>query len=152
MLAVGSSNTAIAQRLGRAVSTIGKELHRNTVHGRYIASEAHTMATIRQDTSRISETKVASDFKLKSLIMAELQLGWSSDLQYDLFRLEHVHNYMIIVSYRLVNIFSNSTLMKKLDLPIFSFCSMPPSASSSRYFVAVILVTPKSLTKKSIFV
>jgi len=77
MLAAGSSNTAIAQRLGRSVSTIGKELRRNTVQGRYLASEAHTLATIRQDTSHKSETKIASDFKLKSLIMAKLQLRWS---------------------------------------------------------------------------
>jgi len=77
MLAAGSSNTAIAQRLGRAVSTIGKEIHRNTVHGRYLASEAHTLATIRQNTSHKSEPKIASDIKLKSLIMAKLKLRWS---------------------------------------------------------------------------
>jgi len=38
MHAAESSYTTIAQRLGRAVSTIGKELHSNTSHGRYLSS------------------------------------------------------------------------------------------------------------------
>lgn len=44
----GLSNTQIAKRLGFHKSTIGRELQRNSVRGRYCASSANRLAVRRR--------------------------------------------------------------------------------------------------------
>jgi IS30 family transposase len=74
----GASMRSIARELGRAPSTVSRELARNTdEQGRYRPSAAHRSATAR--LARPRERKVAADRSLGALVQGWLDLKWSPE-------------------------------------------------------------------------
>jgi len=72
----GASIREIAQKLGRAPSTISRELHRNTVGRRgYRPFEAHRKATTRR--ARHRRRRIETDAELRELIGELLRQRWS---------------------------------------------------------------------------
>jgi IS30 family transposase len=73
--AAGASGRAIAQRLGRAPSTVSRELARNGGRSRYRAQRAD-VAAIRR-AARPKPCKLAVDPQLRAVVEAKLALRWS---------------------------------------------------------------------------
>ncbi len=72
----GSTLTAIAAELGRAPSTISRELRRNCDRQqRYLPNAAQRIATSRQ--ARPRERRVVSDLKLAAVVSELLAKKWS---------------------------------------------------------------------------
>ena len=69
-VAAGESVRAIARRIGRAPSTVSRELTRNSVRGRYRASVAQMAATGR--ASRPKPAKLATNMRLRARVEADL--------------------------------------------------------------------------------
>jgi IS30 family transposase len=74
-VAVGESARAIAARLGRAPSTISRELGRNGGRRRYRAADADRHAWAR--ARRPQRCKLAQDSALRDLVAAKLEEQWS---------------------------------------------------------------------------
>jgi len=69
-VAAGESVRAIAERIGRAPSTVSREIGRNSVRGRYRAFIAQVAATRR--TARPKPAKLATDLVLRARVEADL--------------------------------------------------------------------------------
>jgi hypothetical protein len=67
--------TAIAAELGRPVSTVSREVRRNSGPNGYRAARADRLATLR--TARPRAGKLADDPALRSYVEAKLALAWS---------------------------------------------------------------------------
>jgi IS30 family transposase len=76
-LAQGDSLRAIARRLGRAPSTISREVRRNGGRGCYRASVATARA--RAEAKRPKTCKLAANPRLKNYVSARLELRWSPE-------------------------------------------------------------------------
>jgi IS30 family transposase len=76
-LACGVSLRSIARRLGRAPSTICRELHRNGGHRRYRAAAADKRAWDRALRPKLC--KLARHEELRQLVAAKLQENWSPE-------------------------------------------------------------------------
>ena len=76
-VATGVSLRAIARQLGRAPSTISRELRRNGGQGRYRATAADKRAWDR--ASRPKVCKLAMHEELRQLVAARLQDNWSPE-------------------------------------------------------------------------
>ena len=74
-VAAGESVRAMAQGLGRAPSTISREITRNGGLARYRASTAETRA--RRAAGRPKPTRLATFAPLRRLVDAKLRLRWS---------------------------------------------------------------------------
>jgi len=69
---------AIADRIGRAASTVSRELHRNTrphVRGRYDGDLAHARA--RERARRPRRSRLLADAELRAEVQAKLEQEWS---------------------------------------------------------------------------
>lgn len=72
----GLGTTAIGQALGRAPSTISRELRRNLhASGQYRPFHAHSAAATRRRRSR--PLKLSTDAALRAFVLARLQERWS---------------------------------------------------------------------------
>lgn len=69
-VAAGESVQAIARRIGRAPSTVSRELTRNAVRGRYRASAAQMTSMMR--ASRPKPAKLATNLWLRARVEADL--------------------------------------------------------------------------------
>jgi IS30 family transposase len=69
-VAAGESVRQVAKRIGRAPSTVSRELARNSVRGRYRASSAQVAAYHR--TSRPKSAKLAENLRLRARVEADL--------------------------------------------------------------------------------
>jgi IS30 family transposase len=76
-LAAGDSSRRIATRLGRAPSTITRELRRHGGRGRYRAAEADRRAWER--ARRPQRCKLARNPRLAALVAAKLEADWSPE-------------------------------------------------------------------------
>jgi IS30 family transposase len=74
-IAGGESARCIAMRLGRAPSTISREIGANGGRTRYRACEAHTLA--RLSARRPKRAKLAACPRLRKVVEAKLQKRWS---------------------------------------------------------------------------
>jgi transposase, IS30 family len=74
-IAAGASGRAIAKRLGRAPSTVSRELARNGGRSRYRAQCADAAAIRR--AARPKPSKLAVDPRLRAVVEAKLALRWS---------------------------------------------------------------------------
>ena len=74
-LAAGSSLSEIASRLGRATSTISREVQRNGGVAKYRAAKADDRAW--RSAKRPKLSKLASNRKLKALVAEKLHADWS---------------------------------------------------------------------------
>jgi IS30 family transposase len=76
-LAVGDSFRAIAVRLGRAPSTVSREVVRNGGRRRYRAGRAETAAWARACRPKLS--KLAGNDELRSVVEDKLRLDWAPE-------------------------------------------------------------------------
>jgi transposase, IS30 family len=76
-LAVGTHYQHIAHDLGRAPSTIGREIHRNSKDGEYSPSYAHKKASKRSRTSHKRPLKIQLGSRLYNFIYEHLKKRWS---------------------------------------------------------------------------
>ena len=76
-LVAGCSIRSIAATLGRAPSTVSREIRRNGSHQRYRASKADQAAWER--AKRPKTCKLAENRALAHVVARKLQLEWSSD-------------------------------------------------------------------------
>jgi IS30 family transposase len=76
-VAAGQSGRQLAARLGRAPSTVSRELTRNGGRHRYRAQAADTAAFGR--AQRPKATKLASQPRLRAVVEAKLALRWSPE-------------------------------------------------------------------------
>jgi IS30 family transposase len=76
-VAAGDSCRAIARRLGRAASTVSRELARNGGRSRYRAQRADAAAYRR--AARPKPSKLAIDPRLRTVVEAKLALRWSPE-------------------------------------------------------------------------
>ena len=74
-LAMGESCRALARRLGRAASTVSREVHRNRGRQSYRAADADGAAVRRR--RRPKAGKLALSAQLRAEVEARLQLRWS---------------------------------------------------------------------------
>jgi len=74
-LAVGETMRCIAARLGRAASTVCREVAANGGRDRYRATSAHR--TSRHRARRPKPTKLASNHQLRVVVEEKLELWWS---------------------------------------------------------------------------
>ncbi len=74
-LVAGESGRSIARELGRAPSTVSREIARNGGRGRYRACDAERIAFTR--ARRPKETKLGSFSQLRHAVEALLKLRWS---------------------------------------------------------------------------
>jgi DNA-binding CsgD family transcriptional regulator len=76
-VAAGDSSRAIARRLGRAPSTVSRELARNGGRSRYRAQRADAAADRR--ATRPKPSKLAVEPQLRAVVEAKLRLRWSPE-------------------------------------------------------------------------
>jgi IS30 family transposase len=76
-VAAGDSCRAIAKRLGRAPSTVSRELARNGGRGRYRAQAADAAAFRR--ARRAKAAKLVTQPRLRAVVEAKLALRWSPE-------------------------------------------------------------------------
>jgi IS30 family transposase len=76
-VAAGNSSRAIARRLGRAPSTVSRELARNGGRSRYRAQRADAAADRR--AARPKPSKLAVEPRLRAVVEAKLMLRWSPE-------------------------------------------------------------------------
>ena len=74
-LAAGESLRGIAQRLGRAASTVSREVAGNGGCVKYRAAVAHRAS--RHQARRPKPTKLATNRRLRTVVEAKLELWWS---------------------------------------------------------------------------
>jgi IS30 family transposase len=74
-LAIGDSMRCIAGRLGRAASTVSREVAANGGRGRYRAAVAHQAS--RHRARRPKPTKLEENHRLREVVEAKLELWWS---------------------------------------------------------------------------
>ncbi|WP_456152250.1 IS30 family transposase [Glutamicibacter protophormiae] len=73
----GESMNAIARTMGRAVSTISRELRRNNSPLGYQPYSAHRQSVARRP--RPKPSKLAADGDLRDYVVKKLELGWSPE-------------------------------------------------------------------------
>jgi IS30 family transposase len=76
-VAAGDSSRAIAKRLGRAPSTVSRELARNGGRSRYRAQRADAAADRR--AARPKPSKLTVEPRLRAVVEAKLRLRWSPE-------------------------------------------------------------------------
>jgi len=86
--AQGVSNKECARRLGRAVSTIGRELKRHSAQGNYAAIHAHSQAWGRAEKSAHSKRPLKNQ-QVYAYVTEHLREGWSPDQIAGRMELEH---------------------------------------------------------------
>jgi IS30 family transposase len=91
MKAAGTSNEAIGARLGRAASTISRELRRNGWREMYLAVDAQRCAEQRRRQSRAGCRKLSRPENL-AYVQERLRRCWSPDQIAGRSRLEFPHN------------------------------------------------------------
>ena len=74
-LAAGETMRSIAHRLGRATSTVSREVASNGGRSRYRATTAHRAS--RHQARRPKLGKLASNQRLREVVEAKLELWWS---------------------------------------------------------------------------
>ena len=74
-LAVGDSMRGIARRLGRAASTVSREVAVNGGRARYRAAAAHRAS--RHRARRPKPAKLVTDHRLREVVEEKLELWWS---------------------------------------------------------------------------
>lgn len=90
--AEGKSNTACAKILGRVVSTIGRELKRNSFQGRhYVAIHAQERARKRQQKVAHGKHELKNP-KVYAYVTEKLREGWSPDQIAGRLKKDHVDN------------------------------------------------------------
>jgi len=77
LLSKGHTYTFIARAIGRSVSTIGREVYRNSSAVEYRAVLAHSQAKKRQRCSHRREGRILSNDSMRLLIYEKLKLLWS---------------------------------------------------------------------------
>jgi len=77
LISKGHTYSFIAGFIGRSVSTIGREIYRNSLSVDYRAIAAHSQATKRQKLSHRREPKILSNESMRLLIHEKLKLLWS---------------------------------------------------------------------------
>lgn len=70
----------MAKALGRGISTISDELHRNRVKGAYVATKAEHKAYVRRKYSKQQCLKVVSHSELRRYVEEKLKEEWSPEL------------------------------------------------------------------------
>jgi IS30 family transposase len=76
-VAAGEPSRQIAARLGRAASTVSRELARNGGRHRYRAQAADAAAFRR--ALRPKPAKLTVELRLRAVVEAKLALGWSPE-------------------------------------------------------------------------
>jgi transposase, IS30 family len=99
-IAAGETLTAIAGRIGRAVSTVSREVANNGGRARYRAVGAHRRAA--RCAKRPKLAKLASHEALRSLVEQWLEELWSPEQIAQRLRLEHPDDPMMRVSHETI--------------------------------------------------
>jgi transposase, IS30 family len=99
-LATGSSLRSIATRLGRAPSTVSREVRRNGGMGAYRACPADRRAD--RKARRPKTAKLACCPKLRRLVEAKLELDWSPVQISRWLAIEHAHDPELRVSHETI--------------------------------------------------
>jgi len=76
-IAAARSMRSLARLLGRAPSTVSREIRRNGGYDRYRAAEADAQAWAR--ARRPKRCKLANDPRLRQLVASKLELNWSPE-------------------------------------------------------------------------
>lgn len=76
-LAQGDSLSAIAKRLNREVSTISREIVRNSGVTGYRAFSANSRARIRASARKNGQSRLANEDRLRAYVLAKLRKRWS---------------------------------------------------------------------------
>jgi IS30 family transposase len=77
-LAQGETLSAIARRLGRAPSTISREVNHNRGKTGYRAFSAHRRASASASSRRRGKSRLANEDGLRQYVLEKLQKRWSS--------------------------------------------------------------------------
>lgn len=77
LLSKGHTYTFISRVIGRSVSTVGREIYRNSSAVEYRAVLAHSQAKKRQRFSHRREPRIMSNDSMRLLIYEKLKLLWS---------------------------------------------------------------------------
>jgi transposase, IS30 family len=99
-LELGESFTAIAARIGRATSTVSREVHANGGRGGYAPMAAHRRAGER--ARRPKPTKLAANPVLCRRVIAELEVLWSPQQIARRLRAEHPGDASMSVSHETI--------------------------------------------------
>jgi transposase, IS30 family len=99
-LELGESFTAIAARIGRATSTVSREVHANGGRGGYAPMAAHRRAGER--ARRPKPTKLAANPVLCRRVIAELEVLWSPQQIARRLRTEHPGDTSMSVSHETI--------------------------------------------------
>jgi transposase, IS30 family len=76
-LAQGASLSAIARRLGRAPSTIAREVRHNSGKSGYRAFSAGNRANVRASSRHQGKSRLTRDSRLRGYVMGKLRKRWS---------------------------------------------------------------------------
>lgn len=113
-IAAGLSARAIAEGLGRSASTVSREIARNGGRDAYRATVADERARVEARRSRVP--RLASDERLRAVVLSRLELDWSPQQIAAWLRREHPHEPGMWVShetiYRAVYLLASRNLPK----------------------------------------
>ena len=76
-LAQGTGLSAIARRLGRAPSTVSREVHHNSGKSGYRAFSAGRRANVRASSRKQGKSRLTCDDRLRRYVMEKLRKRWS---------------------------------------------------------------------------
>lgn len=113
-IAAGLSARAIAEGLGRSASTVSREIARSGGRDAYRATVADERARVEARRSRVP--RLASDERLRAVVLSRLELDWSPQQIAAWLRREHPHEPGMWVShetiYRAVYLLASRNLPK----------------------------------------
>lgn len=99
-IAAGLSARAIAEGLGRSASTVSREIARNSGRDAYRATVADERARVEARRSRVP--RLASDERLRAVVLSRLELDWSPQQIAAWLRREHPHEPGMWVSHETI--------------------------------------------------
>ncbi|WP_144681257.1 IS30 family transposase [Cellulosimicrobium sp. TH-20] len=99
-IAAGLSARAIAEGLGRSASTVSREIARNGGRDAYRATVADERARVEARRSRVP--RLASDERLRAVVLSRLELDWSPQQIAARLRREHPHEPGMWVSHETI--------------------------------------------------
>ncbi|MGA4779542.1 IS30 family transposase [Cellulosimicrobium sp. AB352] len=99
-IAAGLSARAIAEGLGRSASTVSREIARNGGRDAYRATVADERARVEARRSRVP--RLASDERLRAVVLSRLELDWSPQQIAAWLRREHPHEPGMWVSHETI--------------------------------------------------